>query len=137
MKNTWFDGGSLTFDEYVIPIDTVTGQSITTTTAWSAANKNASVIPTASDATKFVYIFYKDFFIPLTMLHRIFNFSNNLYTCALQRTTMQLFVKYWNSPMANCLGSAGPSSLNNAQGLFDSNMSGIGSLDLWVVAKVS
>ena len=71
------------------------------------------------------------------MLHRIFNFSNNLYTCALQRTTMQLFIKFLNYPLANCFCSASPGSVDTTAALFDSNMTGIGSLDLWMVAKVS
>ncbi|CAL6106810.1 Conserved_hypothetical protein [Hexamita inflata] len=123
MNDTWFSGTSYTFDEYVVPYDTKTAKYVLT---WANTCTNPNIIETGSGV--FHYIFYRDFFIPLSILHKLFNYSNDLYTCALQQTNLQLFIKFQNFSIAKCLVK---------ESLFDVALTGIGSIDLWVQSKTS
>ncbi|CAL6011936.1 Conserved_hypothetical protein [Hexamita inflata] len=127
MHDTWFSGTSYTFDEFVVPLNQaeLDVQKCYVTT-WNNTYKNSNIIETSTGV--FHYIFYRDFFIPLCALHKLFNYSNNLYACALQQTNLQLFIKFQNFSIAKCLVK---------ESLFDVALTGIGSIDLWVQQKTS
>ncbi|CAL6048016.1 Conserved_hypothetical protein [Hexamita inflata] len=129
MSQTWFEGDALLFDEFAIPFDEATGKYIEATTAanWDPANHvNRQLIKTSDD--KFIWTFRKDFFIPLNMLNRVFNYSNNFYTNTIKKQSLYIDVRTQISKLANCFGSSE---------VFDDELTGIGIIDLQVVTKTS
>ncbi|CAL6054130.1 Conserved_hypothetical protein [Hexamita inflata] len=125
MNDQWFEGKSFIIDEFVIPYDEASKVLLPSATAWGDAHKNAHV---KKVDTKFYWVFYKEFRIPLNMLHRLFNFSNNFFTAALYRDNMQLQVKLQQYSMAKCFGT---------ETLFDTTNTGICEFELILLNKNS
>ncbi|CAL6106371.1 Conserved_hypothetical protein [Hexamita inflata] len=128
MSQTWFEGDTLLFDEYVLPYDEASGKfiDITTLSAWTNAMKNQQIEGTG--ASTLTWLYRKDFFIPLNMLNQVFNYSNNFYTNAIKRQSLYITVKMQTKPLAKCFGSTE---------VFVQKFTGIGAIDLSVVTKSS
>ncbi|CAL6036478.1 Conserved_hypothetical protein [Hexamita inflata] len=129
MSQTWFEGDTLLFDEFAIPFDETTGKYIDATTAanWDPANHVNKQLTKNSD-NSFTWTFRKDFFIPLNMLNRVFNYSNNFYTNTIKKQSLYIDVRTQISKLANCFGSSE---------VFDEELTGIGLIDLQVFTKTS
>ncbi|CAL6101147.1 Conserved_hypothetical protein [Hexamita inflata] len=104
MNDQWFEGKNYIIDEYVLPFDEKTNVLLAKSTQWAdGTHSNQNIIKKADG--KLYWVFYKEFRIPLNMLHRVFNFSNNFFTAALYRDNMELQVKLQQHSMAKCFAS--------------------------------
>ncbi|CAL6006362.1 Conserved_hypothetical protein [Hexamita inflata] len=128
MSQTWFEGDTLLFDEYVLPYDEAGKKfvDISTLATWTGAMKNQQIEGSGASALK--WLFRKDFFVPLNMLNQVFNYSNNFYTNAIKRQSLYITIKTQSKHLAKCFGSSE---------VFDLEYTGIGAIDLSVVTKSS
>ncbi|CAL5983336.1 Conserved_hypothetical protein [Hexamita inflata] len=129
MSQTWFEGDTIMFDEYVLPYDEATKLyiDIGTPANWDKATCKNNQIKKLSDDS-FIWTFRKDFFIPLNMLNQVFNYSNNFYTNTIKKQSLYIMIRTQLNSLAKCFGSSK---------IFNEEYTGIGLVDLQVVTKSS
>ncbi|CAL6040446.1 Conserved_hypothetical protein [Hexamita inflata] len=131
LNQTWFEGDSIIFDEYVLPYDETSGATdklvdiFTSHTNWN--NKlNPNIQKNADNS--FTWIFRKDFFISFMMLNNGFAYDKNFYSNTVKSQGLKVMITLQNYDMANCFASSN---------VFDVNYTGIGAIDLVYVRKTS
>ncbi|CAL6111223.1 Conserved_hypothetical protein [Hexamita inflata] len=129
MSQTWFEGDTILFDEYVLPYDEVTKKyiDIGTPANWASGTAINAQIQKLSD-NSFMWTFRKDFFVPLNMLNQVFNYSNNFYTNTIKKQSLYITIRTQLYQMAKCFGSSK---------VFDPVYTGIGAIDLQILTKYS